>query len=944
MSRRVPISTYRLQLNAQFTFADAKKIIPYLKRLGISDLYASPILQARTGSMHGYDVVDPTRINEELGGKAGFDMLARELTQHEMGLLLDIVPNHMAIGPSPPNRAWMDVLVHSRASPFASWFDVAWEAHGETSATESGILIPILGKSLSETIDDGEITIAFEETGFCVRYFEWTFPLDPRSWELLLTAAAQLAKSNQESRLESALLERVATAARDVPDWRKAVDPISRKRRQEKFGKLKEALRSAISEAPGIVHELSEAARQVSLHELLSRQPYTLCHWKEATRQLTYRRFFDITHLIGVRVEEPEVFRATHELILKLVRQGKVTGLRIDHVDGMAEPARYLRELQSALSSRSNGEEFYVLVEKILAGDETLDPRWPVAGTTGYDFLNALSGAFVSRAGLEKLTAYQASLMQHSIDLDQVVCEQKKRIARELFGGEVQALTHQLCAFLRDIHVSNIDYDRMADAIVEVSARLPVYRTYITRENVRNRELRERDRNVLLRTFERAKNRAEENTLEHNWLMRALLMDLSNAHSGDALPALVEFIIKWQQFTGPLAAKGVEDTVLYRDARLVSLNTVGADAAHIESPGGVGRLHSHNLHIAECWPLSMTTTSTHDTKRSEDVRSRLHVLSEIADEWTQAAARWRDMNSPLRTLVDGEESPDSVSELFLYQSMLGAWPLDEADEPEFAHRMEQYAVKAAREAKLRTSWIHPHDAYERAVVSFVRGVLDPAESGEFLRDLKRMYTRISLPGAINALSSTTLKIASPGIPDFYQGTELWDLSLVDPDNRRPVDFSRREQLLAQIESLPAKLDHDVSSELLENWRDGRIKMLITHRGLGVRNRLTQVIRHGEYIPLAASGEWRDHVCAFARRFESSWVITIAPILTEQILDGAGAIVGERVWRQTKVTLPADAPRRWRDAMSGHVRESRNGCIRLADALDRLPVALLTHPF
>ncbi|HEX2252443.1 MAG TPA: malto-oligosyltrehalose synthase, partial [Thermoanaerobaculia bacterium] len=727
--RHLPTATYRLQIEPGQTLTAAAERVPYLHRLGVTDLYSSPLSEARPGSAHGYDVTDPTRVREELGGEEALRALAVELAEHGMGLVLDIVPNHMAA--SVENPWWRDVLTRGAASPWARFFDIDWESE---AVGRGRVLLPVLGASFGEELEGGALRLGREGDEVVVRYHELVLPV---------RSARDLQALSDD-------------AGRPDPDL---------------------------------------------LDAILAEQPYRLALWRLASEIVNYRRFFDISDLVGLRVEDEVVFAETHRLFLRLAGEGLVTGLRIDHIDGLYDPREYLERLQAALAQAggeggSAGEApFYVVVEKILAGEEDLPPEWPVAGTTGYDALNALTGLFVDPHGLATLDRVYARYTGLTEGFEEVRYRRKHQALQELFAGELRSLGRHLAALAAaDRHARDLPPSELARVLLEVTACLPVYRTYVDDDGPSGQ-----DRELLARALADARARLAPRPLTaaaFAFLERVLTVDPSSAGESEQEVAAgwLHFTARWQQLTGPAMAKGLEDTALYVYNRLISLNAVGGEPEGIDPPGDAAAYHRRNAQRREQWPYAMTASSTHDAKRSEDVRSRVNVLSELAEGWRERVERWTAWNRGKKRSVRGRLVPDANEEIFLYQTLVGAWPLRDPEEARFAERLEAYLVKAAREAKVHTSWLEPDAEYEEALVAFVRALLDPGPN-RFLDELLGFHALVAFYGAWGSLAQVVLQVASPGVPDFYQGTELWNFSLVDPDNRRPVDWDLRRRLL-----------------------------------------------------------------------------------------------------------------------------------------------------
>ena len=886
---RVPRATYRLQLNASFTFDDARRIAPYLSELGISDLYLSPILKARKGSTHGYDVVDAVALNPELGTEEDFSALHDALRQRELGILLDVVPNHMAA--SPENAWWMSVLENGPHSRFLHYFDVDFSPVTTRGQTANKVLLPILGKPYGEALESGEIQLGFDTDGFFFRYYETRLPLAPQSYAQILREC-----------VDSLPAEGVAIELRELVEGDQAV-PNSKflKETLSRIYEQEATFRKAIDRAIVRFNESVDA-----LDDLLDRQWYRLAYWRIASQKINYRRFFDVTDLIGVRVENPEVFEARNRRTLELIAEGKVTGLRIDHIDGLYDPIGHMRKLQLRV-----GENFYIVLEKILARGEELPRDFPVSGTTGYDFLDAVNAVFVESSGLQELDDFYRSFTGTTDSFDDIVYERKKQVIQELFSGEMRSLGKKLSAIaMADRNARDFAPVELTAALAEVTACLAVYRTYI-----REAEPSQSDRRCIRNAIACARTRAGT-TLDERlfiFLEHVLLVDPPSYIESER-DGWLAFVMRWQQFTGRVMAKGVEDTAFYNYNRLISLNDVGGDPGRREFDG-LAEFHQHNCRRRGQWPHTLNATSTHDTKRSEDVRARINVLSEIPEAWTRQVRRWSKMNAYLR--------PDSVpypnEEYALYQTLIGMWPLNNEELPIVRDRLRQYLEKSAREAKTYTSWIAPNAAYEETLIRFGQSVLSNAA---FCEDFQRFQKRIAFYGALNALSQTVLKLCAPGVPDFYQGTELWDFSLVDPDNRRPVDYERRSAMLRNIKEASSRRSLDLGS-LLRSWPSGRVKMFVIWKLLAMRD----AFRDADYRAIDAG----SNVCAFARGDD---VVVAVPRLVTSLVKPGVFPLGE-VWRAADLSGCAG---RWRNTFTGDTIEGET--LPLRQVFGRFPVAVL----
>ncbi len=948
---KIVSATYRIQFSLNFRFADARHLVPYLQELGVSDLYASPRFRARRGSSHGYDVTDPQRINSELGTEQEFEELVHRLKDYGMGLLLDIVPNHMAA--SAENPWWTDVLENGRSSPYASFFDIDWEPAAPGGTEE--VVLPELADPYGRALENQEIALRLDESGFWFSYGEGRFPLDPKTilpiLELWLDKAQQ---SLPEDHAGLAGVREIIERVGRLPGRGTAGD-VDVEARQTGRAAIQERLWQLFRDEPELRRCLEEAIGEINgtrgdpasfdrLDRLLEAQAYRLAYWRIAAEQINYRRFFDVIDLVGLRVEQPEVFAARHATILKLVDDGLVAGLRIDHVDGLYDPRAYLERLTSACAERSGGavSASNVIVEKILGASERLPGEWPVGGTTGYDFLNAVNGLLIDAQGLDLIEAAYGKFTGESVPFAEVSYQGNRRVMEQLFGGELRRLGRKLGRLAaRDRHGRDVPVADLVAALVDVTACLPVYRTYIA-----GGEVSARDRGYLDRSLEAARQRVNDDFFRSyaiDFLRRVLTLDLPEGHE-EQRHEWLRFVMQWQQFTGPVMAKGLEDTALYVHNSLISLNDVGGDPLRIEPPLDQVAFHLFNQERLTHWPRTLNTTSTHDTKRSEDVRARIDVLSELAVEWEQRAFRWRRWNRSKKRQRAGQEAPAPLEEMFLYQTMLGVWPLEGEEMEGLGERLAACMQKAAREAKVYTSWITPQPEHEQDLAEFIQRILDTTEENRFLKDFLRFQRRIAFHGALNSLSQLLLKIASPGIPDFYQGSELWDFSLVDPDNRRPVDFPKRERMLAELAAAEHNGAEALAEQLLLHWPDGRIKLYLTRKALEFRRQHHALFLEGDYVPLHASGKKRENVCAFARRRDDAWAIAAVPLFTTQLVDLHQMPLGQSAWGASAIVLPDDAPRQWRNAFTGETVRAgaagRRKWLPLKSVLRRLPVALL----
>jgi (1->4)-alpha-D-glucan 1-alpha-D-glucosylmutase len=844
----IPLATYRLQLTADFGFDAAAAIVPYLKSLGITHLYASPFMKARHGSTHGYDIVDHTHLNPELGGEEGFERLSEALKAHDLGLILDFVPNHVGVHFA-DNPWWLDVLEWGPASPHAVSFDIDWDILPFRS--RPGVLLPMLGSSYGQSLEKGDIKLRYDPDhgSLSAWYFEHRLPIAPERYGEILRHAVKEAAAED------------STAGKRIIELASRYEGLRHPNRKE-APSFKAELKSIAGSTEIIARGLDayragadRPAQTLALHHLLERQHYRLAHWRLASSDINYRRFFDVNSLAGLRVEDPGTFEAIHRMVRKLIAEDKLQGLRLDHIDGLRDPAQYFQRLRRSLLKAQGAEAkpFYIVVEKILGPHEKLPPFSGVHGTTGYEWLNAITQVLIDGKGLEPLDQAWRQISNSPPSVAPVLKEAKRRVLQTLLTSEFTVLT-RLLARIAGGHYSTRDYsaDSLRQALELYILHFPVYRTYLVPSGPTAR-----DRGLISETIEKARSdwfAADEGIFE--FLRDTLTMDLIRpGRATHSAPRVRRFALKLQQFTGPVMAKSLEDTAFYRYHRLLALNEVGGEP----SAGALSIEDFHNAMISRAreWPHGMTTTSTHDTKRGEDARARLIALTEIPGEWTSAVARWKVLNAP-HLVAEGEmRAPSAAFEYMLYQALLGAWPLGRRDDS-FRERIQAYALKAAREGKQETSWLNPHEAYEAGLRTFIDRILDPDASAEFVETMERLAQRVALLGALNSLSQVTLKATMPGVPDFYQGTEFWDLSLVDPDNRRPVNFSERAKLLTSLEAPDW-------GHLAQGWHNGHIKLAWTRHLLKLRAELAHVFTNGDYEPLQVGGTHQDHILAFARR-------------------------------------------------------------------------------
>lgn len=913
-------ATYRVQLGPGFGFDAAAEVVPYLAALGVECLYLSPVLEARQGSPHGYDVTDARALRRELGAGRAFRRLANRAHRSGLGVMLDIVPNHMAADGQ--NPWWRDVLEHGRASPYAKWFDIDWD--GRPGGSRGRLLLPILGDDLRSILARGELRLGVDDEGLHLRYWEARFPLALRSYRIVLDEALAEVRRGHGPR---------SLAARDLAAVLES-GALKRglKRFREAHPEVERTLRRAFVR---IVGGAALARRERLFDRILARQHYRLAFWKRGPREVNFRRFFNVADLVALRVERPEVFQARHALLFRLLREGTADALRVDHVDGLRDPETYLRRLR-----RRIGPARRMVVEKVLSVGEVLPGSWPVDGTTGYDYLAASAWLHVDPEGLESLRAGWHRFTGDPAGPTEVAREAKRQVAAMHFSGEVDALARRLAALARRLPGPELIAEDAREVLLATLAAFPVYRTY-SRRGV----LEPPDRRTVVRAL-RDGRRAFPGAPAAAWnvLRRVLLLDLPESAGRAGRADATWFVERWQLLTAPVHAKGIEDTAFYRYLPLAALNEVGSEP---EVPGDpVAAFHRVMRSRLGNHPGTLNTTATHDTKRGEDVRARLAVLSEFPDAWWTLVRRWHRMNAGLRTKVAGREVPTPEEEVLFYQTLVGSWPAAGPVTPRFLERLKDYAVKAAREAKRATSWLDPDRDHEAALETFVLRSMRSSGRNPFLADVRAFQRPVARVGAWNGLSQVVLKAAAPGTPDVYQGAELWDLRLVDPDNRRPVDFRRLQRAAEDLDRRAEDGRERLVRALLERWEDGRIKTFVLRESLRLRRENPGLFDRGAYVPLRASAPRARHVVAFARRMENRWAVVVTPRLVAPWCIGGGPPVGERVWGDATLRLPEGAPERFRNALTGgEVATSRRGRgrrLRLAEALAACPVALLVE--
>ncbi|HSB07377.1 MAG TPA: malto-oligosyltrehalose synthase [Thermodesulfobacteriota bacterium] len=986
--KRIPVATYRLQFNHRFRFSDAKSIVSYLAELGISDCYASPYFKAKKGSLHGYDILDHNALNPEIGSEKDYNKFVNELKKYGLGQLLDIVPNHMSIA-SDENQWWMDVLENGPSAMYADFFDIDWKPVKDE--LENKVLFPILGDQYGNVLENQELILSFKEGAFFIHYGGQKLPVAPVSYKTILKfRIEELERKMGKDHPHLQELLSILTGLDHLPSrTEKDKEKIAERMREKEVIKrrlcdlYKESreIRSFINENILIFNGDKENQRSFDLFDdLLKDQVYRLSHWRVAAEEINYRRFFDINELAAIRMENLQVFRVAHRLIFRLIREGKVTGLRVDHPDGLYNPAEYFYQLQKGCFIQfclrhlpSPPETFdleekinrfyddeisrdpsspirmplYIVGEKILIKSERMPEDWPIFSTTGYVFLNSVNGIFINMENVKTLDEIYTRFTRSNIDYQDLIYEKKKLIMQTSMPSEVNMLGHYLNRISeKDRNTRDFTLNSLTTAIVEVIACFSVYRTYVTSIGVN-----ERDRRYIEQAVSRAKRKNPSISVTiFDFLEDVLLLRYSEGFKEIDKREWLDFVMRFQQITSPIMAKGVEDTAFYVYNRFVSLNEVGGNPERFGTP--LDTFHGQNIERTKFWPCAMITTATHDTKRSEDVRARLNVISETPDEWKEQIFRWSRINKKRKTVIEGQWIPDRNEEYLLYQTLLGTWPLHPMNETEdeiFKKKIRDYMLKAVREAKVHTSWISPNLAYEEALLKFVDSLLAKSHDNLFHRDFEIFQQKVAYFGMFNSLSQTLLKIASPGIPDFYQGTEIWDFSLVDPDNRRPVNYSIRQKMLWQLKKKIARAGSELWSflrELLQNWRDGSIKLYMTFKALNHRKEHHHLFVEGLYLPVMSEGDLRDHVCAFARRRGERVVLVVVPRFLTHLIRGADEMpLGTQVWGDSRIVIPEEIPGdKFRNIFTNEVIEAETEeggkVLNLSKVFANFPVAMI----
>jgi (1->4)-alpha-D-glucan 1-alpha-D-glucosylmutase len=954
MSERRKVSaTYRMQFTREFTFADAEALVPYLHRLGISHLYASPVFEARPGSSSGYDTCDFSRIGTELGGEPAFNSMVNALHEKGMGLIVDFVPNHMSAHPQ-WNLWWRNVLANGPSSPVSEYFDIDW--YPVNSNLHGKVLLAILGQQYGDVLESGELRVEYRDGEFCLLYNDFNLPLNPRQMKFLLRHRWE--GSENHAGIEAAVrqeFESILFHLDHIPGYREA-GAAARVERERETAIAMHRLVKLIAENPALHQHLESVIAEFNgqpgnpesfnlLHTLLEQQPYRLSYWRTAMQEINYRRFFDINDLIGLRMEHEPLFRAAHAKLIELAEKGSIDGVRLDHIDGLLDPQQYLNHLRSATSQVK--PSLYVIVEKILARQEWLSAEWPVEGATGYEFLALLNGLWVEEQHLPKIESIYRDFCGKMKPERDAVYTAKRLITATSMASELNVLAHELNRLSEQNRRSrDFTLDGLQEALREVVACFPVYRTYIS-----ERGFGPSDEMAINEAIGQAKRRNP--TLESSifeFIRIHICPVRQPGEASDAFAQRLRFAMKFQQYTSPVQAKGMEDTVFYRYSPLASLNEVGSAAGRRATTPQ--EFHDANMHRMERWPDAMLATSTHDTKHGEDARMRIHVLTEIPEEWKSKLTEWSVTNEAAKTDVNGHPSPDRADEYLYYQNLLGMWPPRQtAVDGDIVSRMKAFMNKALKEAKLHTSWINPSNDYDAAAEKFVEETLRGSCSAGFLASFIPFAERIAALGAWGSVSQIAVKLMSPGVVDTYQGGELWDLSLVDPDNRRPVDYATRQKRLhALTGSFSSGADVQQRAETIARlrceWWTGDLKLLYVAQGLRLRSAEPELLSRGSYRPLQATGAMAEHIVAFAREHKGKMLVTIAARWFSSLLSSPGSLVDiDEKLRDTFVEVPGAANgMKFTNLLTGASTSvednNRVARVRVSDAVKGLPAAWL----
>lgn len=925
-------STYRLQLHAGFGFTRVEELLPYFASLGVTHLYLSPIWRARPGSSHGYDICEAGEINPELGGEEGFLRLSEMAKRFGLGLVLDFVSNHMCADPL-RNPAWRDTLANGPSSQYAKYFDIDWEPVKDELRNK--VLLPILGRQYGEVLEAGELRVEFANGEFALRYWEHNLPLNPRQSRLILRHRLEELRQELAGEEEALLeFESILFQLDHLPSYTE-VDDAARAERQREIGIAFQRLQRLVEGTPVVAGHIERCIQDFNgkagkassfdlLHELLELQAYRLSYWRTAMHEINYRRFFDINELAGLRVEDDSVFDATHRKAFELLRSKRADGLRLDHIDGLYDPAMYLQRMRRELAEEAPGA--YIVVEKILSEKEPMSPTWPVDGTTGYEFLNHLNRLYVLPEGMSEVRRIYARFARRHMAFAEVVNASKRQIIATSMASELNVLAHALNRISeKERRRRDFTLDSLQEALREVAACFGVYRTYISEGIVS-----EADRSAVEAAIREAiaRNPAMESSIFH-FIGECLCPRLEDVGGNEeSFARRLRFAMKFQQYSGPVQAKGIEDTAFYRYCPLVSLNEVGGEPSHLGAP--LREFHADNARRRASHPRSMIATATHDTKRGEDARARINALAELSKEWGKLLPQWSRSLGSAKSDLGTQQAPDRNDEYLFFQNLLAIWPADaqEADS-ELVQRMQQYMSKAVKEAKTHSSWVNPSNDYDAAVARYVEVGLLGKTSGRFLESFVPFARKVARIGAWNSLSQLTLKLASPGVTDFYQGCERWDLSLVDPDNRRPVDFEARKKWLADW-------DGNVDVEDPEAAKAG-----LTAMGLRFRREKRDLVVQGDYVELQCIGAMAGNGVAFARVWEGEALVALGMRWFSQLVPEDGSYrEAAASWGESGV-LPPEAlrGRRYRNLITGELGEAGE-VLRYSVIAGRFPGALL----
>lgn len=954
---RIPSATYRLQFNHRFTFKQALEFVSYFHELGISDLYASPIMKSISGSMHGYDVLDPCQLNPEIGSEEDFERFVKALKEAHMGFVLDIVPNHMCIA-GPDNKWWQDVLENGPSSLYANYFNVIWDP--PKSELKNKVLLAVLDQQYGKVIENQDLKVVYEVGAFFIEYKTRRFPVNPTTWPTILKPVAKelIPKLGEEdpNLLE---LQSIMTALEHLPitTMEHDLEKCKERAREKEIIKkrlavlteqsivIREAIQNSMNELNGQKEDRHSFDR---LEQLLNEQAYRLSFWRVTNDEINYRRFFDVNDLVSMRVENEEVFKAMHELVLNYVKQGWITGLRIDHVDGLFDPQQYFIRLQNACALACDEKQdlvnryFYIIIEKILGENEKLRPQWLVFGTTGYDYLNLLNGVFVIPESQTEMKRIYDHFINRHFEMSEVMYSCKRLILIIAMSSELHILARQL-AKVSEQHRWSRDFtlETLRSALRDIIACFPVYRSYIRTEDS---QVQAEDREYIVNTIQEAKrlNPVSDPSI-FEFIESVLLLEDPPGLTDEQISYRRDFVMRFQQLTGPVTAKGEEDTAFYRYYPLVSLNEVGMDPTQFGVE--IEFFHTKNQERLQAWPHTLLATSTHDTKRNEDVRARINVLSENPERWNKALCHWNRLNRSRKVIVNKREVPDVNEEFLLYQTLIGTWPLyamDATTKAQYIDRIEKYMLKAIKEAKIHTSWVNPNDDYEKGVLEFTRRILDLEPDNLFLKEFEKFIQPIIRAGMFNSLSQTLIKMTTPGIPDFYQGSELWEFNLVDPDNRRPVDYSNRRNLLGMLKQKSQEDAQALVTHLMETPEDGRIKLYVTAQVLNFRLQNSHLFQQGSYLSIEIRGEKSKHIVAFNRGNDQKQILVVAGRFYTQLIENAEYIqpMGS-IWKDTALILPLHLEGTYRDLLSGITfSSSQSHELSLEQIFSKLPIAIL----